>query len=101
MVVIARDWLGLYEVEGGSKVEGRIQACMVHAPEAPAFCLASLYLEHSVGLNEHNSGMLAKLGEFLSGLECEFVVAGDFNFNPEVLHSSRFVGALGGSLGLH
>eukprot|EP00959_Pyramimonas_sp_CCMP1952_P027655 580612-Pyramimonas_sp.AAC.1 len=71
---------------------------MVHAPASPPVCPCSLYLEHSVGLDSTNSGALAKLGEFLSNIDCKFIVAGGFNFNPKVLHSLGFVCEFGAHL---
>eukprot|EP00959_Pyramimonas_sp_CCMP1952_P145754 3051484-Pyramimonas_sp.AAC.1 len=72
VVILARDWLVLYEVEGGDLCDGRALACVVHAPASPPVCLCSLYLEHSVGHDSSNSGVLVKLGGSLTKLDCEF-----------------------------
>ncbi|CAK0832941.1 unnamed protein product, partial [Prorocentrum cordatum] len=85
---LAHDRLGLFEVEGGNVLNGRVLSCMVRAPVSPAFCLSSLYLEHSVGLGAANSQ--AKLGEFLTNLDSEFVVAGDCSYDPKLRDEDWF-----------
>eukprot|EP00959_Pyramimonas_sp_CCMP1952_P132962 2779778-Pyramimonas_sp.AAC.1 len=76
--------------------EGRAIGAMVHVPGCATFCVLSLYLHHSEGLSEANLSLLKSVcvcvwgGGVIGNLECEFIIAADWNSPPGTLSGSGF-----------
>ncbi|CAK0851926.1 unnamed protein product [Prorocentrum cordatum] len=54
VAVFARSWLGVIDVPEFEGEAGRSFVCKVHSPAIPSFLLRPLYLQRSVGVDEHN-----------------------------------------------
>eukprot|EP00972_Heterocapsa_arctica_P086166 12701225-Heterocapsa_arctica.AAC.1 len=71
--------------------EGRATGCIVrHLVKGGLICV-SVYMEDGVGLSDGNWEVLLKTGELLARYGLPFIIAGDFNFDAQLLADSGWL----------
>ena len=98
VAILARHFLGLHALGHHELVYGRAIGCIVQIPGGTSFAISSVYLQHGTGLDDHNSGVLAKAGQFVTTSGLPWLIGGDFNLEPPAIASSEFLDITQGTL---
>eukprot|EP00959_Pyramimonas_sp_CCMP1952_P184364 3855221-Pyramimonas_sp.AAC.1 len=72
-------------------MQRRICALKVDAPGPPKFCLVSLYMHTSVGLNATNLELLQDIATLQEKVQLPVMIAGDWNMKARRPETSEFL----------
>ncbi len=102
-VVLARDCCGLRHPDVGDAVvvEGRAVGAMVEPPGCRPFMGYCAYFKDGQGLSRENLDIAAKVGDHVQaqgGGKVLYVIAADYNMEPETLARARLVDRIGGRI---
>ncbi len=99
VAVAVRKHVGMARTPGSNMDAGcgpRVQARWVGAMVKGGVVLVSAYLFPAEGLTQRNLDLLQEIAELLQSLDAPWVLAADFNMEPDVLAASRWPALVGG-----
>ena len=91
VALFVRATLGLRSEGKPDLVEGRLVRGLVEVPGYPVLAVYSGYFHTGLELQQPNLELLAEVGRDSESLGCPFVLAADFNMEPEVLANAGFL----------
>ena len=96
--LLARDDIGIAELDNPTRVDGRLVMGNVHLPGAPIMVLGSVYLQPGLGIAGSNASVLARAGAAISQEGLPWAIAGDFNCSPNDVGNSNWAEVCQGSV---